>query len=59
MFKRLKKSKINLIFNNQIKKNDLQKYYKVIIACYDQNNLILKNLGFKPKKKYKYELVEK
>ena len=59
MFKILKKSKINLIFNNQIKKNDLQKYYKVIIACYDQNNLILKNLGFKPKKKYKYELVEK
>jgi len=56
---KLKKSKINLILNKQIQKKDLVKYNKIIIACYDQNNIVLKNLGIKLKKKYKYELVEK
>tara|TARA_Y100000590_G_scaffold470057_2_gene661663 strand:+ start:526 stop:1572 length:1047 start_codon:yes stop_codon:yes gene_type:complete len=56
---KLKKSKINLVLNKQIQKKDLVKYNKIIIACYDQNNIVLKNLGIKLKKKYKYELVEK
>ena len=55
----VKKNKINL-FTNKIFKNSLKKeYYKIIIACYDQNNIVLKALNQKPKKKYKYELVEK
>ena len=37
----------------------MRKYYKIIIACYDQNNNVLKELNIKPKKKYKFELVEK
>ena len=59
IFNKLKNSKINLKLNQQIQKHDLKKYYKVIIACYDQNNIILDNLGLRPKKKYRYELVEK
>jgi D-amino-acid oxidase len=56
---KLKSSKINLILNKKIQKKDLVNYDKIIIACYDQNNIVLKDLGVKPKKKYKYELVEK
>jgi len=59
ILKNLKKSKINLLLNTEIKKKDLKNYDKIIIACYDQNNIVLKKLGVKPKKKYKYELVEK
>ena len=56
---KLKNSKVNLKLKKQIKKKDLDIYDNIIIACYEQNNVILKNLGIKPKKKYKYELVEK
>lgn len=56
---KLKDSKVNLKLNKKFQKKNLENYDKVIIACYDQNNLVLKNLGLKPKKKYKYELVEK
>jgi hypothetical protein len=52
-------SRINLRLNSNFKKEDLKKYYKVIIATYENNNLILKKLGVKPKRKYKFELVEK
>ena len=37
----------------------LENYDKIIVATYDQNNEILKNLKIKIKNKYKYELVEK
>ena len=53
------KNKINLFLNSKFNKNQLSKYYKVIIATYENNNIILKELGIKPKKKYKFELVEK
>lgn len=59
ILKKLKKTNINLKLNQQIKKKDLDKYSKIIIACYEQNNNVLKQLGIKPIKKYKYELVEK
>ena len=59
ILKKLKSSSVNLKLNTTFKKKELKKYDKVIVACYDQNNLILKNFEFKPKKKYKYELVEK
>ena len=55
----IKKSNVNLILKKKFSKKNLNKYDKVIIATYDNNNLILKNLGIKPFKKYKYELVEK
>ncbi len=51
--------KINIKLNSNFKKKDLQKYFKIIIATYDKNNIILKKLGVKPKRKYKFELVEK
>lgn len=58
MLKKTKK-KINLFLNSEFKKDKLKNYHKIIIAAYENNNLILKNLGIKPKRKYKYELVEK
>ncbi len=51
IIKKLKNSKVNLKLNTELKKNNLNEYDKVIIACYDQNNIVLKNLGIKPKKK--------
>ena len=49
-----------LIFRNtEFKKSMLKNYSKVIIAVYDQNNLVLKKLGFTKHKKHKFELVEK
>ena len=57
--KLVKKQKINLFLKRQFKNSQINEYHKIIIACYDQNNLILKKLNIKPVKKYKYELVEK
>ena len=58
--KKIKRSKnINLKLKRRFSRNDLKKYDKIIIAAYENNNLILKNLGIKVKKKYKFELVEK
>ena len=51
--------KIKVKLNRSFLRRDLDKYYKVIIACYDKNNEVLKNLGAKPRNKYKFELVEK
>ena len=50
---------INLLLNKKLTSLDIKKYHKVIIATYENNNSVLKNLGIKIKKKYKYELVEK
>lgn len=55
----LKKKKIKIHLKKEFTKNIYDNYYKVIIACYDQNNKVLKKLGFKPKKKFRFELVEK
>ena len=59
IIKKIRNSSINLKLNNELKKNNLSQYDKIIIACYDQNNIVLKSLGIKPKKKYKFELIEK
>ena len=47
---KIRKSKINLILNKKIQKKDIVNYDMIIIACYDQNNIVLKDLGVKPKK---------
>ncbi len=56
---KIKKSNIKLNLNTEFKKSMLKNYSKVIVAVYDQNNLVLKKLGFNEHKKYKFELVEK
>ena len=53
------KSRINLKLNSNFTKKDIKKYHKVIIATYENNNIILNKLGFRPQRKYKFELVEK
>ena len=59
ILKKIKKSNIKLNLNTEFKKSMLKNYSKVIIAVYDQNNLVLKKLGFTKHKKHKFELVEK
>ena len=60
IFKKKLQSKNIKIFTNQtLKKKNLNKYDKVIICAYDQNNNVLKSIGIKPQKKYRYELIEK
>lgn len=56
---KLKKKNIFLKRNSIFEKKDLKNYDKVIICSYQNNNNIIKDLGFSPKKKFKYELVEK
>jgi hypothetical protein len=55
----LKKTKIKLNLNTKFNKSLIPKFDKIIIACYDQNNIVLKSLNISPKRKYRYELVEK
>ena len=57
--KKIKKTKVNIYLNTEFKKSMLRKYDKIIISVYDQNNNVLKKLGIKNKKRFKYELVEK
>jgi len=57
--KKLLKSKIKILFNTEFTKNKIKKYHKVILATYDQNNNVLKKLGYKAERKFKFELVEK
>lgn len=57
--KKLKHKNIKIIKNSTLKKNELTNFDKVIICTYQNNNSVIKNLGLVPKKKYKYELVEK
>ena len=59
MLKKLKKEKIKIHFNTVFSKKLIKDYDKIIIAVYDQNNLIMKQLGQDVKTVYKYELVEK
>jgi D-amino-acid oxidase len=55
----LEKTSVKLKLNTKFRKSFLIKYDKIIIACYDQNNSVLNDLGLKIKKKYRYELIEK
>ena len=58
--KKIKKSKnINLKLKRRFSRNDLKKYDKIIIAAYENNNLILKNLGIKVKKNINLNLLKK
>ena len=56
---KLKNKNINLYLKKEFKKKNINEYDKIIVACYDQNNTILKKLGCVIKKKFRYELVEK
>lgn len=57
---KIKKNKnINLFLNKKFKKSLIKKYDKIFLATYSNNNIILRDLGFKKLKKYKFELVEK
>ena len=55
----LKNKNIKLFKNKVLNKEKVKDYYKIIICAYDQNNYVLKKIGVKPKKEYKYELIEK
>ena len=55
----LKSTSIKLKLNTKFRKSFVIKYDKIIIACYDQNNTVLNDLGLKPKNEYRYELIEK
>ena len=59
--KKLKKKNIKIFLNSKIKKIDIKKYNKIILACYFNNNNILSELGIGNKKikKRRYELIEK
>ena len=55
----IKKSNIKLYLNNEFKKNSMNKFDKIIIATYANNNNVLSKLGIKKLDKFKYQLVEK
>jgi D-amino-acid oxidase len=59
MLKKLKKEKIKIYYNTTFSKKLIKNYDKIIIATYDQNNMVIKQLGQNIKTVYKYELVEK
>ena len=57
---KLKNSGVNIYFNTQLKKNQVNNYDKIIICTYSANNKILSNLSrVKKPKKNRYELIEK
>ena len=55
----LKIKRIKLNLKKELNKKDIKDYHKVFLTTYTSNNLVLQNLGKKPKKKFRYELVEK
>ena len=57
--KKIRQSKVNLKLNRIFKKSDMEKYDKIFICTYSENNKVLKSLGFKTKEKFRYELIEK
>ena len=57
---KLKNSGVNLYFNTQLKKSQVENYDKIIICTYSENNKILNDLSkIKKSKKNRYELIEK
>jgi D-amino-acid oxidase len=59
ILKFLKIKKVNIKFNTSINKDTYANYDKFILCAYSNNNEVLKQLGYKSFKKYKFELVEK
>lgn len=59
IYRILKKKKIKVHLNKEFTKSICKDFSKIIIACYDQNNKVLQKIGVKPKKKFKFELIEK
>ena len=57
--KKLFNKNINLQINTKFNKKNLEKYDKVIIFSYANNNSVLNYLGIKKIRKLRYELVEK
>ncbi len=57
--KELKNKNIKIYFKTLFTKKFIKDYDKIIVATYENNNKILKELGIKLIDKYKYELVEK
>ena len=49
---------IKIFYNTKFSKK-INEYDKTIIETNDQNNVIIKKFGYKLKKKFKFELVEK
>lgn len=56
---KLSSGNINLKKKTIFKKEYVKNFDKIILCTYQNNNQIIKDLGFRPKKKYKYELIEK
>ena len=59
IIRKLRKKNIKVFLNSTFNKRLIKNYDKIIIAVYDQNNNVIKNLGCKVKNSYQYELVEK
>lgn len=60
IIRKIKKiKKIKVLLNTKFKKSYIKNYDQVIVCTYDQNNIILNTLGVKPKRKFKFELIEK
>jgi hypothetical protein len=59
ILKLLKIKQIKIKFNTSINKVTYANYDKFILCAYSKNNEVLKQLGCKKLKKYKFELVEK
>lgn len=59
ILKKLKNKNIKVFLKSTFNKKLLKNYDKIIIATYDQNNELLKQLGIKISNKYKFELIEK
>ena len=59
ILKKLKNKNIKLFLKTNFTKKLFRNYDKIIIATYDQNNELLKQLGIKISNKYKFELIEK
>ena len=50
---------MKLNFNQEFKKKQLKNFDKTIVTTYANNNLVLRKLGVKKIKEFKFELVEK
>ena len=57
--KLIKLQKIKLNLKKELHPKDAKSFYKIFLTTYKDNNSVLKNLGKKPKTKFRYELVEK
>ena len=55
----MKNKNIKIFLKTTFNKKLLKNYDKIIIATYDQNNELLKQLGIKISNRYKFELIEK